>query len=705
LARGEVKYRLTLDSNVQKVAEQSAAAMKSASGDIQGSLARTGAAWDEHTSRVGKVAGAVDLVSKKMAGAAESIGLPAGPLRKLSDISDLADVGFSNLTKSAAGFNAASVGVAGAGLAVGTAIGSWLNTFPAVRAQVDKLRDSLLTIAGLQTGDAKMQQALAGMAKFQEENAKSNIEATKKQLEWQTKHGQGTKEAIEYLQGKAAPVLKAGAGYLQEMADKHKKAEEATRKHTAELNDLTKANEALAGQMLAAGTLHGGMGGMAGAFSFGARAFNKADLFGVKGADPIQTLGVGPNFGGLLTKQFGSFAASAGKEFRIEFGQAVEGLGNVILGAIQGGGSVSGAIGAHLGGSMGADLGKIIANNISGSIGKALGSLAGPLGSLLGGGVGSLFGKLFGGLFGSEEKKVNPIRQQFIDAAGGLDALNKKAAEAGLTLNRLLDASTVKEYEAAINELTGAFGLQSQAQNELNAAAEKYGFQTQQQIDMMGGDLLKSWELLTNAQFGNEEVLRRMAPDLNAYFQKVIEGGGLIPQNFQMMAEEMERLGLLTDASGESVETLAEAGVNGFGAMTDQMKSLVDAVHELVNALRQASGLPGIPTNVGGGGGGANVPGGRRGGEELSFAGGSGGFQDFGQGTPARLHGMEAVVTPGDIGSIGDMLAARIGGGGPMTVGGRLEIDLVRGFGDMAARAWQNNEGGFRETVLRDVRG
>lgn len=79
------------------------------------------------------------------------------------------------------------------------------------------------------------------------------------------------------------------------------------------------------------------------------------------------------------------------------FGRAIEGLGDVILGAIMGGGDVGKAAGASIGLSLGNELGEKLTESIGGSLGKLIGGFAGPLGSLLGSALGGVVDKIFGG--------------------------------------------------------------------------------------------------------------------------------------------------------------------------------------------------------------------------------------------------------------------------------------------------------------------
>lgn len=68
--------------------------------------------------------------------------------------------------------------------------------------------------------------------------------------------------------------------------------------------------------------------------------------------------------------------------------------------------------------------------------------------------------------FFDTEKKINPLRQAFIDASGGIDILAERARKAGVDLKALLDAKNTKQYEAAINNLNGAL---ERHQERLNA--------------------------------------------------------------------------------------------------------------------------------------------------------------------------------------------------------------------------------------------
>jgi hypothetical protein len=69
-------------------------------------------------------------------------------------------------------------------------------------------------------------------------------------------------------------------------------------------------------------------------------------------------------------------------------------------------------------------------------------------------------------------KQINPIREAFVQSHGGLDALNKKAQEAGVTLHRLLDAKNPQTYQRAIEELNGAFEQQGLRVAGINTAVE-----------------------------------------------------------------------------------------------------------------------------------------------------------------------------------------------------------------------------------------
>ncbi len=303
---------------------------------------------------------------------------------------------------------------------------------------------------------------------------------------------------------------------------------------------------------------------------------------------------------GFALKKITTEAKKTATSFKDVFQDALQGLPNVILGALQGGGDVGKSIGAHLGGSIAKGLGDTVTKGLSGLLGKGLGSALGSIlpgvGTLLGGFVGDkLFGAI-GGLFGGgEERKVNDMRDQFVAAAGGLDQLGAKAQTVGLDLKAMLDADTVKEYEAAVGQLTGAWDTQAASQAAVNEAIERYGFTidelgpryAQQELDAKAAQLLQDYNLLNAAGVDQVAVITRMGPAMNEYVQQSMAAGVAIPEAMRPALEKMLEMGMLTDSAGNKLDSLD--GVTFTQSLSEGLAKAIDGINRLVAALQ---GIP-----------------------------------------------------------------------------------------------------------------
>ena len=134
-------------------------------------------------------------------------------------------------------------------------------------------------------------------------------------------------------------------------------------------------------------------------------------------------------------------------------------LGTTVLGALQGGGSVTKSVGGLLGGGLlsgEGGLGKAMTgavSKLSGTLGSMLGSVLPGIGTMLGGLAGGLVDKLFGP---SQASQVKKMRDEFLGGVGDLQALEKQAELAGFSMARLYNAKKVKEFEQAQKDLAAA---------------------------------------------------------------------------------------------------------------------------------------------------------------------------------------------------------------------------------------------------------
>jgi hypothetical protein len=194
---------------------------------------------------IGNFSDSLGRASKTLARSAEVFGLPADALRALDDTMDVTAMGFDGLSKSAVGFNAASIGVAGAGLAIGVAIGGLLNRFEAVRNAADAATAPMAKLAATMgifesKGNAA---ALQGIGDFSAQMAASHEQAVTRQVAALKKQGVAVDEIAKRYKD-LSPALKETLGLTDKQVEASKKAAAAQK---AEAEATKRLRDSLSG--------------------------------------------------------------------------------------------------------------------------------------------------------------------------------------------------------------------------------------------------------------------------------------------------------------------------------------------------------------------------------------------------------------------------------------------------------------------------
>jgi hypothetical protein len=274
---------------------------------------------------------------------------------------------------------------------------------------------------------------------------------------------------------------------------------------------------------------------------------------------------------------------------------------------------------------------------------------------------------------------------------GGLGTATEEQATASATIFSATFWALVQEqgilkateamrpaFDALQKQIEDAFGPEMAARL-LGGAGRLFAFADDPQVVAALGavDALKAvMEGLANAGYMTQGVFDAFAVSSKTAFDQLIAGGMTSQEAYEAMAPELARIieahqryGFVIDETTQKM--IDEARAAGVAFPVDPIYLMVDAVHELINAIRIANGLPPLdwgtapPAGAPGGGGTTPTPRPR---------GPGGGDQGFALGGIARgpssgywalLHGTELVTPLGrDGGGEGGPGGGGHGGGG-----------------------------------------
>lgn len=241
-------------------------------------------------------------------------------------------------------------------------------------------------------------------------------------------------------------------------------------------------------------------------------------------------------------------------------------LPQVILGAIQGGGSVFGAISSKLGGDFAGQFSDSLSKKLSAfmpdKLAKSLGGLLGPLGALLAPMVGKLVSKIGGaiangirGWFGTDEeaRSVNPARDAFLAQFGGAGTgagsgfMNLAAKLTSLTgeegggslFRALTQADTMSEFNAAVADinakLTQTHQNNEQGFDDTAHAAEGLNYMVQGSDEAIT-ELGRTQDRVVNAMLAGFD---RLLAKLDDFIARLGSAGSLADVITSKLAEPM----------------------------------------------------------------------------------------------------------------------------------------------------------------------
>ena len=282
---------------------------------------------------------------------------------------------------------------------------------------------------------------------------------------------------------------------------------------------------------------------------------------------------------------------------------AIQNLPQTIIGALQGGGNALKSVGASLGAGLASDLASNLGSKLPDLFGSALSAAAGPLGSIVGSLAGSLVGKLFGP---SQQQQVTDLRNKFLEAGGGLEAMRTRAEAAGVSMDGLFNVKRPQDFDAAVRAFNQQLQDSEKRTNDTRAAMEKWGLTIEQmgpkfatqEINSKLLTIIKDMELLTAAGADFNLVAEKMAPEINKLVTSTRIAGGEVPREMEPILRKMFELGLLTDTNGQKLEDFGDipfaTNLNQqFATLISKMDALLTRLFGMEDSLSNSKNVAG----------------------------------------------------------------------------------------------------------------
>ena len=211
--------------------------------------------------------------------------------------------------------------------------------------------------------------------------------------------------------------------------------------------------------------------------------------------------------------------------------------------------------------------------------------------------------KLWNGLFGKAEvMEVNDMRDAFFKAQGGFEALQKRLAEVSDQdlVARIFKASTVAEFNAAVEAALGALDVNAEMMEKTQAAIDKYGITVDQlgekwrnqKLDEQARSLFEEYRLLEGAGVSTANIAAAMGENFSKYVQDVIKSGGTIPIAMKPQIDAMIAAGELIDENGNAYTSAEQAGITYAQTMTGMFTTLIEKLDLFISKML------GIPSEV-----------------------------------------------------------------------------------------------------------
>jgi hypothetical protein len=583
------------------------------------------------------------LAGQTFDGVAKSVGLSTDAVKTIGPVADVASIGVRGLTTSIAGFNAATLGIIGAGAAIGTAIGGVLNKFESVRKFADDATRGLYDFlaANKLFGEATRDQGAGqeqGLAQFRQAIAAKNEEAIRRQVAGLKEQGQSVKEIAEFYKGRLSPALAESLGLSEKqvkVAGEQAKAAKQAADEFQKLVDSLSGKTAQAEMDQLARALHvvgtQGVGDIEALRAkivqlekAGAKVTDKgllAVLAGSKVEIPkeLGNLDLGADVPNLLEKvsktgveaqrSFSSMAQAfaLAKAPAAEIAVALESAGasaaqvKIALASIPAlglGASLKAGLTAGLKGlpqvilgalQGGGDVGKSIGAHLGGSIGESMAEpltkkLTATLGKTLGGALGSIVPGL-GSLLGSQ---LGGLLSKGLGKLGGLLGIggNKQIQE----VNRLRDAflETQGGFEALQKKLVGLTNqdlvkkiFDAKTVDQFNAAVA--------QVNGLLGDQEAATQALKEATDRYGFSIEELGPAMQR--QELDQQAGQLLQDFKILTASGIDVNTVIAKMGPSLVDFVNTSRQAGQAIPEAMRPVIDqliASGQLVDENGQA---------------------------------------------------------------------------------------------------------------------